>query len=71
MYLRLIRVDVWQKPTQYCKAPIKHLKKKRKEGSRLIKTKVAQELWPVINSNPYKTMVLKACGFLDELNTKP
>ena len=71
-YLWLIHVDVWQKPTQYCKAPIKHFfkKKERKEGSRLIKTKVAEELWPVIHPNPYKIMDLKECGFLDELNTK-
>ena len=28
LYLELIHVDVWQKPTQYCKAVILQLKKK-------------------------------------------
>ena len=30
VYLRLIHVDVWQKPIQYCKAIILQLKKKEK-----------------------------------------
>ena len=29
VYLWLIHVDVWQKPTQFCKAIIRQLKKKR------------------------------------------
>ena len=31
MYLWLIHVDVWQKPTQYCKVIIFQLKKKSKK----------------------------------------
>ena len=37
VYLWLIHVDVWQKPTQYCKAIIFQLKKKqpnRKAGTK-------------------------------------
>ena len=30
MYLWLIHVDIWQKPTQHCKAIILHLKIKKK-----------------------------------------
>ena len=31
VYLRLIHVDVWQKPIQYCKAIILQLKKEKKK----------------------------------------
>ena len=31
VYLWLIRVDVWQKPTQYCKAIILQLEEKKSE----------------------------------------
>ena len=33
VYLWLINVDVWQKPTQYCKAIILQLKKNYKKKS--------------------------------------
>ena len=33
VYLRLIHVDIWQQPTQYCKATILQLKKKKVTGS--------------------------------------
>ena len=31
VYLWLIHVDIWQKPTQYCKAIISQFKKKKKQ----------------------------------------
>ena len=34
VYLWLIHVDVWQKPTQFCKEIILQLKKKKKSNSR-------------------------------------
>ena len=37
IYLWLIHVDVWQRPTQYCKAIILQLKKKQTEGLKKIK----------------------------------
>ena len=33
VYLQLIHVVVWQKPTQHCKATILQLKKKKNTGS--------------------------------------
>ena len=33
VYLQPIHVDVWQKPTQFCKAMIPQLKKKKKKSS--------------------------------------
>ena len=36
VYLLLIRVDVWQKPTQYCKAIILQLKINFKKSEREI-----------------------------------
>ena len=35
VYLWLIHVDVWQKPTQYCKAIILRLRRKKKSVLRL------------------------------------
>ena len=36
VYLRLIHVDVWQKPIQYCKAIFLQLKKEKKKNKKLI-----------------------------------
>ena len=43
VYLWLIHVDVWQKPTQYCKAIILQLKKKKATGKIKQRIKILAE----------------------------
>ena len=44
VYLRLIHVDVWQKPIQYCKAIILQLKKEKKKKKLITEGREAQEV---------------------------
>ena len=44
VYLRLIHVDVWQKPIQYCKAIILQLKTKQNKTKLIIEGREAQEV---------------------------
>ena len=39
VYLWLIQADVWQKPTQHCKAVVLQLKTNKKEKNNYISTK--------------------------------
>ena len=58
VYLRLIHVDVWQKPTQYCKAIILPLKINKKQ---LTEKEVIIRVWGKLDegSEKYKIPVVR------------
>jgi len=59
--LWLIHVDVWQKPTQFCKAIILQLKNKKKQKNKLSPSRAWKDRHQNNNSHD-KKKILITCG---------
>ena len=67
VYLRLINVVVWQKPTQYCKAIILQLNNKFFQKKKIVLWKQGRQIQKAREGSPLRVLihgVVDATGFL-------